>query len=194
MARSVRSGARARTAALAVSALCFQNAAFGVAPGSLNARLNHYRGSRTRLTRPDEPHAPELRVPALAHHRLVFETAPLPGQRESHYKVYEVVPGARVHGRAPPGSRVRARLPLRTSAGNTFRYATETTAGPGGRYELVLPYPTDAAGGDVEAGSPWELDVRGRRALLPVSEEAVRTGRPIAGPSWGRRPSLATIP
>ncbi len=159
-----------------------------VAPTSMNARLSHYRGAETTLTRPGSE---VLRVDALAHHRLVFESSAFPGSggsAPSYFKVYEIVGGARVRGRAPPGERVQARLALRSSAGGPFAYSTHAAADGAGRYELVLPYSTDRPSGAIEVTGPYEVEVRGKVARLSVPESAVREGRVLVGPSWGRAP------
>ncbi|MEW6284143.1 MAG: hypothetical protein AB1758_36350, partial [Candidatus Eremiobacterota bacterium] len=94
--------------------------------------------------------------------------------------VYQVVPGARVRGRARPGQEVTARLVLRSGrTGRQWSFHRTAVAGPNGRYELVLPYPTvPDDGSDIQAAGPYSVP----GLLLPVSREQVQRGDVIELP------------
>ena len=75
-------------------------------------------------------------------------------------KIFEQVPGARLMGRAPAGATVEARLALVARAtGDWLTYRRAAKADVTGRFELVVPYPTEpgAAFTDVVATGPYEL-------------------------------------
>lgn len=78
-------------------------------------------------------------------------------------KVFEVVPGARLVGTAPPGAWVTATLPLVVeSSGRRWEHAVTTAASAGGAFELVVPYPTDREPGRsaVRPSGPYRLTAR----------------------------------
>ena len=146
-------------------------------PRTMTARLAESYGSAT----------PE--APALGHHRLVWHQRGGPGMSLApdppafSLGVWEVVAGARVAGRAPPGAEVEALLGMRTASGRPHRYRARTRADRDGRWALVLPYPTDR---------PWSPAMTGERAYalrsgevvrsLRVPEAAVRSGAGVVGP------------
>ncbi len=87
------------------------------------------------------------------------------GQLLSEVKVFQVVAGARVHGR-------EASLVLHCqSSGRTFTYRQQ---GP----ELILPYPTTSAVGEVRAQGPYLIDGR----PLHVTEDQVQRGLELQPP------------
>jgi len=118
-------------------------------------------------------------VPALERHRLVYEFAtrkgPDPGR--ALFKVFQHVAGARIRGRASPGSEVRARLPLVSPAGRHFEYASRTRADAEGRYELRVPY---------ASAEPYRLRCGRDEGVLRVTEAAVLQGRKLTGPELCR--------
>lgn len=95
-------------------------------------------------------------------------------------KVFEQVAGARLVGRAPPGAALEARLDLTARAsGHAFRYVRSGHADANGRFELIVPYPTDPApvGSDVAARAPYEIHGVGSDAGdVVVGRAAVATG------------------
>jgi asparagine N-glycosylation enzyme membrane subunit Stt3 len=144
------------------------------------------RGSlATRLAlRPGAP------LPAFSRHRLVFvaddsDLAREPGRPPFSVAVYEVVQGARVVGRAPPGSRVSFELSLPLGSGPPLGYRAVATVAATGAYELRLPHPSPA-GYLVRSGS--------REATLALSEASVREGRTIRGPSFEPGSKLSPPP
>jgi len=102
-------------------------------------------------------------------------------------KIFEQVPGARLSGTAPAGATVEARLDLvARESGEHLTYRRAATADVTGRFELVVPYPTepDAAFTDVFAAAPYDLvvvEAGAPRSLgrVAVSTDAVETGASV---------------
>jgi len=115
------------------------------------------------------------------------------GAIEPSVKIFEQVAGARLTGTASPGATVEARLELVSRDGGVrSTYRRSTTADVTGRFELVVPYPTepDAAFTDVVAAAPYELTVSGGGEASPrslgrvtVSSDAVETGATVSVPA-----------
>jgi dolichyl-diphosphooligosaccharide--protein glycosyltransferase len=152
-------------------------------PGSMFFSLFRHDGSAFEPP-PNPQRQPPIR--ALARHRMIYESAPLmhtepPG--DSLYKVFEYVAGARVVGRAAPGERIRATLPVRTNRRRRFTYTTDAVASAAGRYELRLPYANSGGPAGVRAGPHYTLECRGASARVSVDERAVTTGARIEGPA-----------
>lgn len=132
-------------------------------------------------------------MPALERHRLIFESGPARhsrAPRRPYYKLFELVAGARVVGRAEPRQTVRARLPLRSPARRPLRYAARTRADRSGCYALRLPYSTEPRPG-VRSVGPYRLRSGGESAPLRVPERAVREGAILEGPALGGARSAA---
>jgi hypothetical protein len=99
------------------------------------------------------------------------------------------VAGARLRGRATPGARVVAELPLEADATRRrFRYRTTARADVSGAFTLRVPYPTEPPRGesDVTARAGYVIAVeRGDGSRRPIAEEvrvpvaAVREGLTI---------------
>jgi dolichyl-diphosphooligosaccharide--protein glycosyltransferase len=127
-------------------------------------------------------------VGALARHRLVYESRPLRDAstqgRTPFVKLFEIVPGARVVGRAPAGARVELHLDLQSRNGGGFVYETTTRADAEGRYEATLPYPTESFSPDIRMASHWIATVGSERASFRVPEAAVRGGALVEGPDF----------
>jgi dolichyl-diphosphooligosaccharide--protein glycosyltransferase len=123
--------------------------------------------------------------PALARHRLIYESRPIahtdPPSR-SLWKVFEYVPGARVIGRAAPGARLRATLPLRTNRRRGVTYTVETVASREGEYEFRLPYANTGGPTGVRAGDAYRIECRGDVGRIEIDEPAVTSGGIVAGP------------
>ena len=161
---------------------------------NMMSRLSRFTGSEAILGgRNDEE--PQIHLEALKRHRLIYESVPLIGQLgkdEPYFKVFEIVPGARVVGRGPPGGRVMARLALEVAPDARFFYVTTSEVDETGRYELVLPYPTESFSPAVEPDNDgYQIGIGNVKARLRVPEAAVRNGRKLQGPSFqrGRRPA-----
>jgi dolichyl-diphosphooligosaccharide--protein glycosyltransferase len=126
-----------------------------------------------------------LIAPALGRHRLVYETlgrdfrdlaaAPV-------YKLFEVVAGAQVEGRAAPGRWIEASLALRTNRGREVAVRTRTVAEADGRYRLRLAHATRGGPPTLSVAPAWQLACGGERRALVVDEQAVQQGMRLDGP------------
>ncbi len=148
---------------------------------SMFARLQFLRGVSGSF---DEGAGPPLRVPALVRHRLIYDLdgARPPNAAPPHYKIYEVVSGARVQGRATPGAEVEAQLPLWAGRVEPFLFATRTRADAAGRYTLTLPYANRPADSAISPGRHYRLRSGRVWANLVLTDAEVRSGARIAGP------------
>ncbi len=147
---------------------------------SMLVRLYRARGSAVA----PGPRSPATRsTPALARHRLLYESPDAAGERGGRYKIFEIVDGALVSGRAATGATVEARLTLReTPGGRSFEYRTSTLVPEDGRYSLRLPYPTTPFESRFTATGPYRLSVPGRARVMSLKESDVRDGARLAGP------------
>jgi dolichyl-diphosphooligosaccharide--protein glycosyltransferase len=159
----------------------------GYAPGSLYARLHLLNGAKGSFDA--GPGSAKLELPALAHHRLIFDAAATWGASRGsapNYKVFEIVPGARIRGRAQPGAHVAAELPLRIGSGVVF-FSSETRAGADGSFTLRVPYANDGAPGDVRPGRRYRLRSGASDVFVVVSEADVESGADVAAPAFASR-------
>jgi len=139
---------------------------FAAGPDSMLRALFNRDGSEPAVPVAAEPNAPTP-VQALSRHRLLYESAP-PGdrsrERESLFKLFEIVAGAELVGRAAPGQRVRASVPLRTNRKREFVYRTSVHADDTGAFALRVPYANPAIGqravGVVRVGPSYTIDAR----------------------------------
>ena len=148
---------------------------------SMLVRLYRLRGAAGGLRRGYDHTAPSF-VPGLEQHRLVYESPDAPGEDGGRYKLFEIVPGAAVRGRAAPGAVVEAQLPLDDEDGRRFEYRVLTRADAEGRYRIRVPYPSGEFPGRYRAAGPYRLQSEGRNAPLAVSEAQVREGALLEGP------------
>jgi len=66
------------------------------------------------------------------------------GRIEPAVKIFEQVAGAHLVGQAKPGAEIEAAIELRAeTSGHAFRYHRRGRADATGRYDVVVPYPTD---------------------------------------------------
>jgi asparagine N-glycosylation enzyme membrane subunit Stt3 len=127
----------------------------------------------------------ELPLPDLERFRLTFESSVVTraGLRiQPPYRVYEVVPGARIRGSAAPGTDVQLTLRFASSAGRGLRYVRHAIADANGEYALRVPYPTTSESSDVRPLGPYRVQSRGHERVLVIPEAAVREGREVTGP------------
>lgn len=98
-------------------------------------------------------------IPGARHFRLLWEDFFFyPGDSSvDQTKIYQAVPGARIIGKAAPGTLMGARLPLVSNLGKSFVYLEAATAGPDGRFELVVPYASGQANGSVRPAGPYQV-------------------------------------
>jgi len=112
---------------------------------------------------------------------LVYDAQP----PEKRVKVFEVVKGAMITGKAAPGSNVSATLELKTGD-RTFRYVQHTVADPDGRYNMTVSYPTEAMNGTgysspvIPAGKYNLMVGNTTTTQIDVPEHAVQNGETIA--------------
>ncbi|RME29755.1 MAG: hypothetical protein D6806_00955 [Deltaproteobacteria bacterium] len=119
------------------------------------------------------------RVEALRRFRMLLESGPRPPQPYPvgpYFKAFELVEGARITGRAAPGSVVRLRLGLVTNTGRRFTYRDTVQAGGDGRFVFVVPYPTGTTHYPVHATTPYRIKIGGKVYHLEVPESAVVKG------------------
>jgi dolichyl-diphosphooligosaccharide--protein glycosyltransferase len=148
---------------------------------SMFARLQFLRGVSGSF---DEGAGPPVRVPALVRHRLIYDSdiGRRPDAAPPHYKIYEVVSGARIEGRAAAGAEVEAQLPLWAGRAEPFLFMTRTRADSAGRYALTLPYANRPADSAVSPGRHYRLRSGAAQADLVLSDAEIRSGARIAGP------------
>jgi hypothetical protein len=146
----------------------------GYTSSSLFARLHKLRGAGGSFGAIGGK--PAERVPALARHRLIFDAdvawGPSQGRRPS-YKIFEIVPGATLTGRARPGAEVRGEL--RCDAGRHGRINASTgeaRAGADGRYQLVVPIRTTCRPRNAEPPTSAQ-----RRTRVAVSRDRHRSAK-----------------
>jgi dolichyl-phosphooligosaccharide-protein glycotransferase len=149
--------------------------------GTLLHSLYYLDGSR--LVPGEGMQVPAVR--ALEHHRLVFESDALDWHDEdapATYKVYEVVEGAQVEGRAPPGARIDVELALRSNRRRAFRWESDARSDAQGRYRLRLPYANYGSPPATHVGRYYVLRCRGEEAYVTVLEPQVEKGSVVHGP------------
>ena len=152
------------------------------------ARLSLPQGSSAQSVNSGKSQS-MVSVTSLSHHRLIYETEAFDerrGEAPSYYKLYEVVSGARVEGRAPPGTQVAARLRLSAEPDGELLFLALAVADASGHYALIVPYPNEPFSKDVQSADSYELVSALGEARFRVSEAAVRGGELIEGPSLAR--------
>jgi asparagine N-glycosylation enzyme membrane subunit Stt3 len=115
----------------------------------------------------------------LGHHRLrleSFSTTFFGDEIVPLFKAFEVVAGARVVGTAEPGERVKLKLPLQTNTGRQFMFRSETDTAADGRFEFVVPYPTQSGESEVVSLGPYLVKVGSRILEVNVTERDVIEG------------------
>jgi dolichyl-diphosphooligosaccharide--protein glycosyltransferase len=155
----------------------------GYAAHSLFARLHRLRGADASFTAAGAT-SPE-RVPALAHHRLIFDAEVRWGAGRGirpQYKIFEIVPGARIAGRARPGAVVRAELPIRLGRRGGMIFSGETQAGPDGGYQIVVPYANDGPASEIRPADAYRIRSDQRETAVSVSDTQVREGARVEAP------------
>lgn len=118
----------------------------------------------------------EKRVPAANRFRLVFESRPLGNAKKPYVKVFEVVAGARLRGRAPQGSVIDLTLPVTTNRDRHFEYRDRSVASEDGWFEFVVPYATLGGPRTVSTGGQYTLTCNGRASTARTPESRVQGG------------------
>jgi len=131
-------------------------------------------------------------IPALEQHRMLYESSGLGGTPERPrplFKIYELVDGARIEGRAAPGARLVLRIDVTTNQGRHFVYESTGAADARGQYRFRVPYASGEAGsGDggpasVHTAPHYRLRCGDEVRAVQVPERAVREGERVAGPA-----------
>jgi asparagine N-glycosylation enzyme membrane subunit Stt3 len=158
---------------------------------NMMSRLSRFTGSEAILGGREDDEESQIHLKALKRHRLIYSSVPLVaelGRGEPLFKVFELVRGARVVGKGPPGERVMARLPLKPALDAKFFYVATADVDEAGRYELVLPYPTEPFSTGVEPlDKAYQIGIGKAKSQLRVPEIAVRQGRKVKGPNFQKR-------
>ncbi len=128
--------------------------------------------------------APDGLVSALRNYRLIFETdyseeTPARGI-VNYYKVFEVVPGAILRGKAMPNSRVFISLPLVTSAKQMMYFQDAATADSNGNFSFTVPYSTDTLQGGTLPLGGYALSQGMQGREVNVTERDVKEGRIVS--------------
>ncbi len=124
-------------------------------------------------------------IPALGNYRLVYESSYLgdrqiPGNEVSYYKLFEVVPAARINGVCNPGERIGLEFHYLTSRGRKATYRDSYNCDATGKFVFPAPYATEKRQGDtIPAGSYKIIFNSGKTSQVSVTEEAVLSGTAI---------------
>jgi len=123
----------------------------------------------------------------LTRHRLVYEAsdpdAPN-GGGPAPFKVFQLVPGALIEGKALSGETVVARLGYVTNRGRRGEYRATSRASVDGRYVIRVPYATRGVQSVVQVDPEYRLEAGGEQQRIAVEEEAVQAGRTLQGPDF----------
>jgi asparagine N-glycosylation enzyme membrane subunit Stt3 len=129
-------------------------------------RLFFFKGSAGRFGKSEIAQVP--------HFRLRHESRPF-ADGVSRFKVFEVVPGARLTGFCRAGAAVQAETRSVSDRGRPFPYRAKTICGASGRFVLSVAYP-----------GTYSLEGTARRTAI-VSEEDVMTAAPADAPGSSPR-------
>ena len=160
---------------------------------SVGQRAWRFLGSSAVISQ--GPYLPGRRAAALARHRLIWlgdgagDRPAVGAPQGNRVAVFEIVPGAWVEGQAEEDMAVVFELPLASAAGS-FTYQARTRATADGRYEIRLPYPTDARFSPLwAAAGAYAVRSGGQSDELQVRESDVQAGARVSGPRFPRRSS-----
>ena len=109
----------------------------------------------------------------LEHYRLIYMT-----HGNDQVKVFEYVKGARISGKAVPGSSVELRLNVTAPDGGHVYYSM-ATAGADGAYSFTVPYPTSSTVGIVKTGDAYTIKSGSSSIQVRVSASAVDNGEAV---------------
>lgn len=116
---------------------------------------------------------------ASAHFRLIYES---PEQRSSGHgpaaRIFEVVEGAVLTGRGPPGVPVKATFNLMGATGVPRTYVRTTEVRADGTFRLRVAYPSVPASAAQDAPR-YEISIGEARDFVDVQESDVREGREV---------------
>lgn len=128
---------------------------------------------------------PALGVRHFGHLMPVFASARTVGGLAGALPVlwtYQVVAGARLHGRAAPGTRVVLEVPL-TEHGRAHAWRAFADADAEGTWSMTVPVPTDLASPALSSGPARLVLSPGVDRTVRISEADVRAGRDLEVPA-----------
>lgn len=144
----------------------------GYGPNASYRSLYLYDGSRAREQ--EEPTDARPRM------RLVRESQKLQTNlRYAFAKVFEVVPGARIHGRTVPNRTLLIRLQVRTNRGRDFFYFDETRSSSSGAFEFVVPYPNSGGPESLVVASGYQILCGRTGRVVEISEVEIQSAASI---------------
>jgi oligosaccharyl transferase (archaeosortase A-associated) len=111
----------------------------------------------------------------LQRYRLIYET-----QGGDPVKVFEYVRGAAINGTASPGTKLELSLMVTTPSG-TKVYHSSATAGAGGAYSFIVPFPTSGTVGIMTTGPAYSITSGASTIQVQVPESAIDNGETVAG-------------
>lgn len=106
----------------------------------------------------------------LSNYRLEYVTS-----HGDPVKVFQYVPGATIAGNATPGSKVELKLKISSPYGSKTYYQF-TTAGSGGEYSFIVPYPTSDSTTMIKTGQAYNITYGNTAKLVEVPASAVEDG------------------
>jgi dolichyl-diphosphooligosaccharide--protein glycosyltransferase len=104
-------------------------------------------------------------------------------------KTFEYVKGAKIVGNATAGTKVTISTTIITNTGRQFPYSQSTVANSKGEFNFTVPYSTEPVYTDavkrgytycaVRPVMSYDVNIGGNNTVLPVTEEAVMTGKTV---------------
>lgn len=131
-----------------------------------------------------------LEIMPLGHFRLVWESQTTmaldkddPKNETKLIKIFEYVEGAKIKGKAEPGTKILLSTEIKTNQGREFTYQKEIEA-KDGSFEFTLPYSTqkEYLPGQTRYwvfASPYKLKIGEKNIEINVSEEEISDGKII---------------
>ena len=123
-----------------------------------------------------QPGSPPLTRFRLIYESPIQETDKVTGQTMSLHKLYQLVQGATVTGRARPGEKVILELPVITNLKRRLLYRQEVLSGDDGTFVMRVPYSTDNASLPCHAVGPCRITYKDHSLILVITESDVCTG------------------
>lgn len=128
---------------------------------------------------------PSLGVPHFAHLMPVFASQRAVVGIDGSLPVlwtYQVVAGARLHGRAAAGNRIMLEVPL-VEHGRTHVWRAFADADAGGSWTMTIPLPTDVVAAGISYGRGRLVQASQPPRAVHVPERAVRQGTDVFVPA-----------
>jgi dolichyl-diphosphooligosaccharide--protein glycosyltransferase len=126
-----------------------------------------------------------LAIPALSHFRLLYESKSNTSifleqdyKKTKQVKVFEYVKGAKITGRATPGSEIVISTNVITNQGEEFIYQNSIKT-EDGSFEFVVPYSTGNQVNSEVSADVYEIKIGSYVKRIKVSEDDILQGRTI---------------